>query len=210
MHQTKKGNQWHFGMKAHIGVDAETGLAHSLETTPANGSDVATAHAVLHGGEEEAWGDAGYQGVGKRAENKAAAVWRTARSGKRRLLDKSGPRREAQGLDPRRWSVSVRETALLREGALPGSGEGSGSARFLESAHRRPLRHGVKRGTIAPGFRPNRETGRKSTNSQFPGRFRTKRKHFSTRKWIPDCEARVDALRRPETGLDQTFPRGKL
>ena len=41
MHQTKKGNQWHFGMKAHIGVDAETGLAHSLETTPANGSDVA-------------------------------------------------------------------------------------------------------------------------------------------------------------------------
>ena len=49
MHRTKKGNQWHFGMKAHIGVDAETGLAHSLETTPANGSDVATAHAVLHG-----------------------------------------------------------------------------------------------------------------------------------------------------------------
>ena len=49
MHRTKKGNQWHFGMKAHIGVDAETGLAHSLETTPANGADVATAHAVLHG-----------------------------------------------------------------------------------------------------------------------------------------------------------------
>ena len=98
MHQTKKGNQWHFGMKAHIGVDAETGLAHSLETTPANGSDVATAHAVLHGGEEEAWGDAGYQGVGKRAENKDAAVdWRTAmKPGKRRLLDKSGPEETAE------------------------------------------------------------------------------------------------------------------
>ena len=119
MHQTKKGNQWHFGMKAHIGVDAETGLAHSLETTPANGSDVATAHAVLHGGEEEAWGDAGYQGVGKRAENKAAAVdWRTAmKPGKRRLLDKSGPEETAEkhkGLDPGEGgaSVSVRETAF--------------------------------------------------------------------------------------------------
>ena len=92
MHQTKKGNQWHFGMKAHIGVDAETGLAHSLETTPANETDVTTAHTVLHGGEETVWGDAGYQGVGKRPENKDASVdWRTAmKPGKRRLLDKSG------------------------------------------------------------------------------------------------------------------------
>ena len=40
MHQTEKGNQWYFGMKAHIGVDAESGLTHSLETTPANVSDV--------------------------------------------------------------------------------------------------------------------------------------------------------------------------
>ncbi len=52
MHQTKKGNQWYFGMKAHIGVDAESGLAHCLATTSANESDVATAHAVLYGGEE--------------------------------------------------------------------------------------------------------------------------------------------------------------
>ena len=77
MPQTKKGHQWYFGMKAHIGVDADSGLAHSLETTPANTSDVATAHALLHGGEERVWGDAGYQGVGKREENRAAAVdWR--------------------------------------------------------------------------------------------------------------------------------------
>ena len=52
MHQTKKGNQWYFGMKAHIGVDAESGLAHTLATTPANTSDVAVAHALLHGDEE--------------------------------------------------------------------------------------------------------------------------------------------------------------
>ena len=98
MHRTKKGNQWHFGMKAHIGVDAETGLTHSLETKPANESDVATAHAVLHGGEEEVWGDAGYQGVGKRDENKDAAVdWRTAmKPGRRRQLDKSGSEEAAE------------------------------------------------------------------------------------------------------------------
>ncbi len=56
MHQTKKGKQWYFGMKAHIGVDAESGLTHSLETTPANVSDVATAHALRHGDEEQVWG----------------------------------------------------------------------------------------------------------------------------------------------------------
>ena len=56
-------------MKAHIGVDAESGLAHSLATTAANGADVSHAHLVLRGGEEEAWGGAGYQGVGKRPEH---------------------------------------------------------------------------------------------------------------------------------------------
>ncbi len=98
MRQTKKGNQWYFGMKAHIGVDADTGLTHSLETTAANGSDVATAHAVLHGGEERVWGDAGYQGAGKREENRVADVdWQVAmRPGKRRQLDKAGPEEAAE------------------------------------------------------------------------------------------------------------------
>ena len=98
MRQTKKGNQWYFGMKAHIGVDAESGLAHSLEATPANVSDVAPAHAVLHGGEERVWGDAGYEGVGKRPENRDADVdWQVAmKRGKRRLLDKSGPAEKAE------------------------------------------------------------------------------------------------------------------
>ncbi len=96
MHQTKKGNQWHFGMKAHIGVDAQSGLTHSVETTPANVSDVATAHALLHGGEEQVWGDAGYQGVDKRAENRDTDVdWDVAmKPGKRRGLDKAGPASE--------------------------------------------------------------------------------------------------------------------
>src|SRR6185295_16681008 len=66
MHQTKKGNQWHFGMKAHIGVDADSGLVHSVVATPANVGDVTQAGALLHGQEKAAFGDSGYQGVQKR------------------------------------------------------------------------------------------------------------------------------------------------
>lgn len=68
MHQTKKGNEWHFGMKAHIGADADSGLVHSLHVTAANESDVAHAHHVLHGQETRAFLDAGYTGVDKRPE----------------------------------------------------------------------------------------------------------------------------------------------
>ena len=91
MHQTKKGKQWYFGMKAHIGVDAGSGLAHSLTTTAANASDVTQAGALLHGAETTAWGDAGYQGVEKRAAHRDGGVeWRVAmKPGRRRLLDES-------------------------------------------------------------------------------------------------------------------------
>jgi IS5 family transposase len=68
MHQTKKGNEWHFGMKAHIGADADSGLVHSLHATSANDSDVAHTHEVLHGQEMKAFLDAGYRGVDKRPE----------------------------------------------------------------------------------------------------------------------------------------------
>ena len=79
MQQTKKGNQWHFGMKAHIGVDSETGVVHSLTATGANAHDVTEAHNLLHGGETVVWGDAGYQGVHKRQENLGLEVeWRVA------------------------------------------------------------------------------------------------------------------------------------
>ena len=89
MHQTRKGNQWHFGMKAHIGVDSETGIVHSMTTTAANAHDVTEAHNLLHGGEKVVWGDAGYQGVGKRGENQGLEVeWLVAmRPGKRRGLE---------------------------------------------------------------------------------------------------------------------------
>jgi IS5 family transposase len=79
MHQTKKGNEWHFGMKAHIGVDASSGLVHSVVGTAANESDVSQAHALLHGHEAHAFGDAGYTGVEKRDEMQGKSVkWQVA------------------------------------------------------------------------------------------------------------------------------------
>ena len=68
MHQTRKGNQWYFGMKAHIGVDDESGLVHHVECTAANASDVTVAHRLLHGHEETVCGDSGYTGLDKREE----------------------------------------------------------------------------------------------------------------------------------------------
>lgn len=68
MHQTRKGKQWYFGMKAHVGVDLGTGLVHTLVGTAANVSDVSQAHHLLHGQEKLRLGDAGYQGVEKRPE----------------------------------------------------------------------------------------------------------------------------------------------
>ena len=68
MHQTKKGNQWYFGMKAHIGVDADSGLVHTVRGTSANVSDVVEANSLLHGKEIDGYGDAGYQGADKRPD----------------------------------------------------------------------------------------------------------------------------------------------
>jgi transposase, IS5 family len=68
MHQTKKGNQWHFGMKAHIGVDAQSGLVHTVTGTAANVADIAQTHALLHGEEKAGYADAGYLGAEKREE----------------------------------------------------------------------------------------------------------------------------------------------
>ena len=88
MHQAKKGNQWHFGMKAHIGVDADSGLVHTVIGTAANVNDVTQAQALLHGEEQEGFGDAGYQGAEKRPEAQDKVRWNIAlRPGKRRALD---------------------------------------------------------------------------------------------------------------------------
>ena len=87
MHQTKKGNQWYFGMKAHIGADAESGLVHTVIGTAANVNDVTQGHGLLHGGEDVVFADAGYQGAMNRPEA-TGVTWHVAmRPGKRRALD---------------------------------------------------------------------------------------------------------------------------
>lgn len=62
MHQTRKGNEWYFGMKAHVGVDADTKLVHTVAATAANVADSKMLGALLHGGETAVWGDQAYQG----------------------------------------------------------------------------------------------------------------------------------------------------
>ena len=88
MHQTKKGNQWYFGMKLHIGVDADTGMVHSATVTAANEHDITQADKLLHGNEKRIHGDAGYTGIHKRKEHKDREVeWHIAvRPGKRKEM----------------------------------------------------------------------------------------------------------------------------
>lgn len=89
MHQTKKGNEWHFGMKMHIGVDESLGLIHSIETTPANEHDLNVTEKILHGDEKRVWADAGYTGATKRERlQKKDLEWFVAmRPGARKKLD---------------------------------------------------------------------------------------------------------------------------
>lgn len=79
MHQTKKGNQYYFGMKAHIGADDESGLVHSVVGTAANVADVTQVDKLLHGDENVVCADAGYTGVEKRPEHEGRQViWQVA------------------------------------------------------------------------------------------------------------------------------------
>jgi IS5 family transposase len=88
MHQTKKGNQWYFGMKVHAGVDKDSGLIHSVIVTAANVHDLTAAADLLHGEEKVVYADAGYQGIEKRPEMEGKGIgFRVAmRPGKRRAL----------------------------------------------------------------------------------------------------------------------------
>ncbi|WP_108133923.1 IS5-like element IS1646 family transposase [Xanthomonas campestris] len=93
MHQTKKGNQWYFGMKAHIGVDEFSGLVHHVHCTAANVADVTVTHALLHGKEDSVFGDSGYTGADNREELQTckAAFFIAAR---RSVLQAIGNKRE--------------------------------------------------------------------------------------------------------------------
>ena len=87
MHQVKKGNQWHFGMKAHVGVDAETKLIHSVAATAANVADSRVLPELLHGEETDVWGDQAFQGHTEVIRQRAPkAVDRTHRKYRTKLV----------------------------------------------------------------------------------------------------------------------------
>lgn len=98
MRQVKKGNQWFFGMKMHIGADEDSGVVHTLEVTPANVHDVTVADKLLHGSESRVFGDAGYSGIHRRKEHETRCVeWHIAlRPGRRKALEQDDPRREEE------------------------------------------------------------------------------------------------------------------
>ena len=89
MHSSKKGNQWYFGMTAHVGADAESGLVHTVRGTSGHVSDIAEAHNLLHGKEKLGFGVASYQGVDNRPDARVNVTWHIAmKPGKRRALNK--------------------------------------------------------------------------------------------------------------------------
>ena len=107
MHQVKQGNQWSVGMKAHIGVDAATGLGHSVAAPPANVADITPGPRLRHGAETQVWGDAGYLGVERRPEHLGRAIaWQLARRpGQRRRL---APGRTAVQAERRKASIRAK------------------------------------------------------------------------------------------------------
>lgn len=110
MHQSKKGKNWFFGMKAHIGVDAKSGLTHTLVTTAGNVSDVTQTHNLLHGDETMVFGDAGYQGADKRPENAdKAVIWHIAmKRSVRKAMKKNPLGRAREKLEKAKASVRAK------------------------------------------------------------------------------------------------------
>jgi IS5 family transposase len=86
---TKKGNPYHFGMKAHIGVDADSGIVHSIAITGANVADISMADDLIRDNDDTVLTDAGYQGLEKHEKTKGKAVLVAMRPGKRKLLSKN-------------------------------------------------------------------------------------------------------------------------
>jgi IS5 family transposase len=97
MRQTKKGKKWFFGLKAHIGVDARTGLTHSLSTTVINVHDITETEKLLHCEENFIFADSGYRGTQKREELKSIKTdWLIAKMPSKVRTLKKYPRKNKQ------------------------------------------------------------------------------------------------------------------
>jgi IS5 family transposase len=108
MHQTKKGNQWFFGMKAHIGVDADSGLVHTVTTTAANEADVEQVGDLLHGKEKQVWADSGYRGAPSRVSREDLQWHIAARPSDIAKLPHGRARKKAQKTEHGKASVRAK------------------------------------------------------------------------------------------------------
>ncbi|TLY53232.1 MAG: IS5 family transposase [Gammaproteobacteria bacterium] len=108
MHQTKKGNQYYFGMKAHIGVDVESGLVHTVTTTAANVADVTQIEALLHGQERSVHADAGYTGAAKRVKRKRIHWHIAAKRGAIKAMKRSRLKRAIEELETLKARIRAR------------------------------------------------------------------------------------------------------
>jgi IS5 family transposase len=108
MHQTKKGNQYYFGMKAHIGVDVDSGLVHTMTTTPANEADVVQVEDLLHGKEEVVYADAGYTGADKHVARKNLRWEIAAKRNKVKAMKDGRAKRAIEKAEKRKASVRAR------------------------------------------------------------------------------------------------------
>jgi len=108
MHQTKKGEQWYFGMKAHIGVDVDSGLVHTVTTTAANVADVEQVADLLHGKEKVVHGDAGYTGAQARVERKGLKWEIAGKRGKLKAMKEGAAKRRLEKDEKRKASIRAR------------------------------------------------------------------------------------------------------
>ncbi len=173
MHQAKRGQQWYFGMKAHIGVGVESGLVHTLTTTAANAADVTEIAQRLHGRERSVWADAGHTG----AEQRGARPARPALVHRRQARAHQGAARwgiqdghAADGI-PQGCGAGARGTSIsraqapvrLHQGALQGPGQEhravAGTVRVGQPVAGAQAPAGGD-GIIASAFRETAERGR--------------------------------------------------
>ena len=114
MHQTKKGNNWHFGMKAHIGVDTDSGLVHTVVTTPANEADIEVVDELLHGKEETVHADAGYTGAEKRVSRKKLTWSIAMKRGKLKAMPDGAEKIRLQEIEKAKAGIRARVEHPLR------------------------------------------------------------------------------------------------
>lgn len=108
MHSTSKGKQWYFGMKAHIGADVDSGLVHTVVTTPANEADIEVVDELLHGKEEVTYADAGYTGAQHRVARRGMRWEIAARRGRIQALPAGRHKRQVEKAEQRKASIRAR------------------------------------------------------------------------------------------------------